>query len=113
MSHPSGIKLGFSHLREHKFRQDTLNPICNCGDNIETTTHYLLHYPSYLNERLTLLNNLQNIGENIIERNYSRFSKILLFGDSSFNDAKKKSILNATIRHTFDTKRFNVPQTNL
>ena len=42
MSHPSGIKLGFSHLREHKFRQDTLNPICNYGDNIETTTHYLL-----------------------------------------------------------------------
>ena len=38
---PKGIKLitslrlGLSHLREHKFRhnfQDALNPICSCGD---------------------------------------------------------------------------------
>ena len=39
------LRLGFSHLREHKFRhnfQDTLNPICSCGENIETTTHYLI-----------------------------------------------------------------------
>ena len=36
------LRLGFSHLREHKFRhnfQDTLNPICSCGENIDTTTH--------------------------------------------------------------------------
>ena len=66
---PKGIKLitrlslGLSHLREHKFRhnfQDTLNPICSCGDDIETTTHYLLHFPNYLDER-TLLDNLQSI----------------------------------------------------
>ena len=57
---PKGIKLiarlrlGLSHLREHKFRhnfQDTLNPICSCGDDIETTIHYLLHCPNYLDER--------------------------------------------------------------
>ena len=44
---PKGIKLitrlrlGLSHLREHKFRhnfQDTLNQICSCGDDIETTS---------------------------------------------------------------------------
>ena len=67
------LRLGFSHLREHKFRhnfQDTLNPICSCGENIETTTHYLLHCPNYLNERTTLWNNLQNIDENILDRNY-------------------------------------------
>ena len=66
---PKGIKLitrlslGLSHLGEHKFRhnfQDTLNPICSCGDDIETTTHYLLHFPNYLDER-TLLDNLQSI----------------------------------------------------
>ena len=31
------VRLGFSHLREHKFRhnlQDTLNPICSFGENI-------------------------------------------------------------------------------
>ena len=44
---PNGIKLitrlrlGNSHLRGHKFRhhfQDTLNPLCSCGENIESTT---------------------------------------------------------------------------
>ena len=87
------LRLGFNHLREHKFRhnfQDTLNLICSCGENIETTTHYLLHCPNYLNERMTLWNNLQNIDENILDRNYSRLSEILLFGDSSFNDAKTR-----------------------
>ena len=44
---PKGIKLvtrlrlGLSHLREHKFKhsfQDTLNPLCSCGLYIETTS---------------------------------------------------------------------------
>ena len=62
---------------------------------------------------MTLWNNLQNIDENILDRNYSRLSEILLFGDSSFNDAKNTSILNATIQYIYDTKRFDVPLTNL
>ena len=83
------LRLDFSHLREHKFKhnfQDTLNPICSCVENIETTTHYLLHCPNYLNERMTLWNNLQNTDENILE---NILSEILPFGDSSFNDTKK------------------------
>ena len=119
---PSGIKLitrlrlGLSHLREHKFRhnfQDILNPICSCGENIETTTHYLLHCSNYLNERMTLLTNLQNVEENILDKNYSRLSEILLFDDSSFKDAKNTSILNSTIHYIFDTKRLDVSLTNL
>ena len=62
------IRLSLSHLCEHKFRhnfQDTLNPICSCGDDIETAIHYLLHCPNYLDETRTILDNLQSIGENI------------------------------------------------
>ena len=119
---PSGIKLitrlrlGLSHLREHKFRhnfQDTLNPICSCGENTETTVHYLLPCSSYLNERMTLLTNVQNIEENILDRNCSPISEMLLYGDSSFNDSKNTSILNLTIQYIFDTKRFDVPLKNL
>ena len=110
------LRLGLSHLHEHKFRhnfRDTLNPICSCGENIETTAHYLLHCSNDLNERMTLLTNLQNIAENILDRNYSRISGIFLFGDYSFNNAKNTSILNSTIQYIFDTKRFDVPLTNL
>ena len=76
------LKLGLSHLGKHKFRhdfQETLNPICSCGQNIETTTHYLLHCSNYLNGRMKLLTNLQNVEENILDRNNSRLSEILLF----------------------------------
>ena len=37
------LRLGLSHLRDHKFRycfQDTLNPLCDCGNDTETTTHF-------------------------------------------------------------------------
>ena len=56
---PKGIKfitwlrLGLSHLQEYKFKhsfQDSLNKSSNCGLDIESTTHYLLHCPTYITE---------------------------------------------------------------
>ena len=53
---PYGIKLlkrlriWLSRLRDHKFRhyfQDNLNPLCDCGNDTETTTHFLLHCLSF------------------------------------------------------------------
>ena len=38
------LRLNFSHLNEHKFRQkfyDTINPMCSCGKEPGTTLHYL------------------------------------------------------------------------
>ena len=56
----SRLRLGLSHLREHKFKrsfQDSLNPFCSCGrGEVETSSHYLLHCSNYLEERLALLN---------------------------------------------------------
>ena len=117
---PKGIKLitklriGLSHLREHKFRhnfQDTLNSICNCWDDIETTIHYLLHCPNYLDEMRTLLDNLQSIGGKIHDKNDSQVSELLLFGVSSNSDASNTCISNATIQYLLATKRFDVPLT--
>ena len=85
---PKGIKLitrlrlGLSHLREQTFRhnfQDTLNPVCFCGDDIETKMNHLLHCPNYLDKRRTLLDNFPSIGENIHDKNYSQISGLLLF----------------------------------
>ena len=42
------MRVTLNHLCEHKFKHifhDTLNPICNCGKDIETSSHYLLHCP--------------------------------------------------------------------
>ena len=59
----SRLRLGLSHLREHKFKhsfQDSLNPFCSCGKGeVETSSHYLLHCSNYLEERLALLNTMK------------------------------------------------------
>ena len=91
---PNGLKLiarlrlGISHLRFHRFKrsfQDTLNLICNCS-TFEATIHYLLHCPNFSNERLTILNKLQTIDENILSKGDSNISKGLIFSEHSFND---------------------------
>ena len=53
------FRLNFSHLNEHKFRHnfnDTINPMCPCGKEPETTLHYLLCCDSYSIYSLELLN---------------------------------------------------------
>ena len=114
---PKGVKLlarlrlGLSHLYDHKFKhsfQDPLNPICNCGTNVETTTHYFLHWLFFSDERLFLINRIRNIGNNILNLNYSRFSEVPLFGNSSFNNTNNTSILNTTIEYIVSSSRFEV-----
>ena len=114
---PKGVKLlerlrlGLSHLHDHKFKhsfQDSLNPICNCGTDVETTTHYLLHCPLFSDESLFLINRIRNIGNNILNLNYSRFLDVLLFGNSSFNNTNNASILNTTIEYIVLSRRFEV-----
>ena len=95
---PKGVKLltrwklGLGHLRDHKFKhnfQDSLNPVCNCGTDVETTTHYLLHCRLFSDERLILINNIRNSNNNILNLNDSRFTEVLLFVNVSVKKTKK------------------------
>ena len=101
--------LGLIHLCEHKFKygfQDTLNPICSCGNDIKILTHFLLHCPHYSNERSTFLNTRRNINRNIFDKNHLQITETLLYGDSSLDDKSNTLILNAAIDFLFVTKRF-------
>ena len=113
---PKGIKLlprlrvSLSHLREHKFKPsflDTLNPICNCGEDIETTFHYLLHCPDYWHERKTLLNTVSCIIPNTFDFNNDQLTEIILCGKKDLDNINNTSILDATINYLIETKRFN------
>ena len=51
------FRIGLSYLHEHKFRhcfQDTLNFLCECGKDIETTIHFFLHCSNFLSPRQKL-----------------------------------------------------------
>ena len=58
------LRLGLSHLRYHKFRHNfrvCIYPMCDCGLDIETATHFLLRCPIFQCARQSLLTNIKNI----------------------------------------------------
>ena len=105
------LRVGLSHLREHKFKhgfQGTLNPICSCGNDIETSAHFLLQCPHYSNERSTFLNTIRNINRNIFDKNDLQITETLPHSDGSLDDKSNTLILNAAIDFLVVTKRFEV-----
>ena len=80
------LRLGFSHLREHKFRHnfhDTLNPSCSCSLEPETTLHYLLCWHNFSSTRLALMNDFRK------------------------STSENTKILQRTIKYIIATKRFD------
>ena len=106
------LRLGLSHLREHKFKhsfQDTINPLCSCGLDIESTEHFLLHCPQFVNERRTLLGTIGNTNYKSLENTDSNLTQTLLLGNTSFDITDHTKILNATINFILLTKRLDEP----
>ena len=65
------VRLGLSYLWEHKFKhsfQDSLNPLCSCDLDIETTSYYFPRCPLFHAERSTLLNNINKIYSSIFNK---------------------------------------------
>ena len=109
---PQGIKfltrlrLGLSHLREHKFKhsfQDLLNPLCKCGFDVESTSHFLLHCPICNNELSSLLSTVRNIDCKVLENTDSSLTQTLLYGKPSLDINTNSLILNAAIGFIFST----------
>ena len=112
---PQGIKfltrlrLGPSHLPEHKFKhsfQDLLNPLCKCGFDVESTSHFLLHCPIYNNERSSVLSTIRNIDCKLLENTDSSLTQTLLYGNPSLDINTNSLILNAAIDFILSTKIF-------
>ena len=101
-----------SYLREHKFKhnfQDCLNPICSCGLDIESTSHFLLHFHTFNYEGYTLLSTLNNSDPTLLELTNSSLSQTLLYGNTLSDKEKNTSILNATVEYILSTERFEEP----
>ena len=82
------LPLGFSHLYEHKFRQnfaDTVNPLYSCTLETENTEHFFLRYQNKLSAHLTLMNELNNISNAINYLNSTDFIRVILYGDKNFD----------------------------
>ena len=106
------LRLDFSHLNEHKFRnnfRDYLNPLCECKLEPETTSHFLLRCHLFQVERTTLLNDIKEVDEQIISDNTSNLGQIFLYGNENYNHDTNKKILLSTIKFCIDSKRLDMP----
>ena len=104
------LRLGLSHLCYHKFRhnfQGCINPICVCGLEIETSTHFLLHCPFFQCARQPLLTNIKKIDESILKKHDKLITNTLLYGDDKFDLSCNKSIISSTIEFIVSTERFS------
>ena len=117
--HPRGLKLltrlrlGFSHLREHKFRHnfhDTIYPFCLRKTNdIETNEHFLLHCPNYYTQRPILFDNLRANDIAFLPLNSSSVVQLFLYGCDNHNITTNKIILLNVIEFIIQSKRFDEP----
>ena len=106
------MRLGLSHLAIHKFRhnfQDCLNPICSCGQEIETPSHFLLHCLNYRCAKKTFFEKINLIESNILQQSDLSITKDLLFGNEQLTDDKNNALLTSTTEFIQSTKRFKYP----
>ena len=99
-------------MRNQKFNhsfQDPLNPFYSWSLYIESTAHFLLHCPTYVTERSTLLSTIENTDNNLLDLCEPVLIRTLLFGSNSFATDANTNILNATTEYLISTKRFDKP----
>ena len=101
------LRLGFGHLREHKFRhgfRDILNPLCPCS--IVNRNHFL-HCHFYNANRSALMDELNEIDSSFSTLNENKFIDLILYGSDKFDDKKNHNILMSTIKFIKDSQRFD------
>ena len=104
------LRLNLSHLKEHKFHhnfQDTLNPLCCCSLEVESSKHFLLRCNLYAFLRITLLDKRVALIGPIESFSDDQLTKILLYGDENFDHAINKTILSNIISFLKETERFS------
>ena len=70
------LRLGLSHLREHKFKHSSFQ-------DIESTTHSFLHCSFFINERRTLFSTIRSLDSKLLDSTDYDLTQTLLFGNTS------------------------------
>ena len=92
--------LGFSHLREHKFRHnfaDTVNPLYSCAVKIKSIDYFFLRCQNCVSFLTALMSELSSIISGIISLRPSALLEVIRHGDKMLNDNSNQQILTATI----------------
>ena len=104
------LRLGLSHLNEHKFRQnfqDCLNSLCSCSLEIETTNHFFLHFHYHNDIRKILLDTVKKITKKCLS-DFSDEALVNLppYGNSIYSIEENKEVIKAFINVILSSQRF-------
>ena len=80
------IRLGLSHLVDHKLRrnfQDYVNLICSCGLEMEASNHHLSFCSNYHGSGINLFEKVNKIDSTTLKQNDQVITKLLPFGNKS------------------------------
>ena len=105
------LRLGLSHLNEHRFNhkfQNCTSPKCICSFENESTTHFFLHCHFYIPIRATLFDNLKEIVNNLQELSDQAVTIMLLYGSPNLKGNQNSQILECTIKFIMDSNRLPV-----
>ena len=88
---------------------DTPADLCDCEEEAEDVTHYLLKCKSYNEPRNTMITSVHNSlsSKNLIADSNSHLVSILLYGHGDLNDETNRQILLASIKFMLSTKCFD------
>ena len=89
--------------------RNCVSPMCYCGQDIETTTHFLLHCLNHHCATKTLFDKINEVSGTILRQSDSTTAKILLFGDNKLDFETNKVLLMSTIEFISLTERFSCP----
>ena len=90
------LRLGLSHLQEDKFKhnfQDTVNPLCSCSIEAESTSHYFLRCHFFDTLWATLTEDLRNTDSHLPTPRNENLTNILLYGNKIYDDKSNQIIL--------------------
>ena len=112
LSYITQLRVGLSALNFHKFKhnfRDTINPMCPTNDGVEDTEHFLLHCPSFDEERRDLLARVFSLLRpyGYINSSNNFLTKLLLYGDKGLSNDVNRDILQLTLQYIHKTGRFD------
>ena len=76
---------------------------------MESTYHYIFPCPHYRNERITLMDKIRDINENILKQNDEMLERRGIFSDSKLSKLDNTEMSSSSIEYILTTKRFDVP----
>ena len=80
--------------------------MCSCGQEIETTSHFLLHCLKYHSARKTFFEKINLVGCNILQQSDLSRANDLLLGGEKLKYDKNNALLTSPIEFIQFTERF-------